>query len=220
MNRLVPILVAAVVLVGGAIYMLAPFGSSSETLPQLGAANAQEAAAEVVIEDMALGDAAAPVTIVEYASYTCPHCRRFHEGAFKDIKAEYIDTGKVHFIYREVYFDRPGLWASMIARCGGEARFFGISDLIYAGQGEWTNGDGTAIYDNLRRIGKTAGLSDAEMDACMADADKAGALYQWYQANAEADDVTSTPSFLINGQKYSNMSIEEFRTILDEQVGG
>ncbi len=215
MNRMIPILVAAAVLIGGAAYFMMP--QSGSQLPQLGAANAQtvENVDELGIIDMVMGEESAPVEIVEYASYTCPHCRRFHEDTFKELKAEYIDTGKVKFIYREVYFDRFGLWASLVARCGGEARFFGITDLIYEQQSVWTQGAPADIAANLRRLGKTAGLNDAELDACFSDGAKAQNLVSWYEANAAADQVQSTPSFLINGQKYANMSMAEFRRVID-----
>lgn len=220
MKRLIPALLALVI-VGGAAWFLMP-SNSTPNLPQLGAANAQTVSdtAELGIEDMTMGDAAAPVQVIEYASYTCPHCKRFHEGPFKELKAEYIDTGKVEFVYREVYFDRFGLWASLVARCGGEDRFFGISDLIYEQQGDWTRGAPADIANNLRTIGKTAGLTDEELDACFSDGEKAQNLVSWYEANAAADGIRSTPSFLINGQLYSNMSMNEFRRILDEQVEG
>ncbi|MEM9350491.1 MAG: DsbA family protein [Pseudomonadota bacterium] len=221
MKRMIPVLLAAVVVVGGAAYMLMP-GSSTSKLPQLGAANAQtvESAAEVEIVEMTMGDESAPVTIVEYASYTCPHCRTFHAGPFKELKADYIDTGKVQFVYREVYFDRFGLWASMVARCGGEERFFGITDLIYEQQSEWTQGAPADIAANLRRIGLTAGLTNEELDACFSDGAKAQSLVSWYEANAAEDGVRSTPSFVINGTRYQNMSLAEFRRIIDGQLEG
>ncbi|MEO0990271.1 MAG: DsbA family protein [Pseudomonadota bacterium] len=184
----------------------------------LDTASAQEAPE---IAEMTMGDPDAPVTVVEYASFTCPHCRTFHEGNFKRLKADYIDTGKVFFTYREVYFDRPGLWAAMVARCGGEERYFGIVDLLYAGQSEWgASGDPVQVAANLRRIGKTAGLTDAELDACMSDAATAQAMVTTYQTNAEADGVSSTPSFVINGETYRNMNYEEFSRILDEAAEG
>ncbi|MEO1704054.1 MAG: DsbA family protein [Pseudomonadota bacterium] len=219
MNRIIPILIAAVVFFGGAAWFMMPSGSATN-MPTLGAANAQtvENAAEVAIEDMVLGEADAPITIIEYASYTCPHCRTFHEGPFKDLKAEYIDTGKVQFIYREVFFDRFGLWASMVARCGGEARFFGLTDLIYEQQSTWTQGAPADIAANLRRIGLTAGLSEDEIDACFSDAEKAQNLVSWYEANAAEDGVRSTPTFIIDGVRYSNMSMDEFRNILDGKL--
>ena len=135
------------------------------------AANAQEATGETMeIADMVMGSADAPVEIIEYASFTCPHCASFHADTFKKLKADYIDTGKVRFVYREVYFDRFGLWASMIARCGGEMRFFGMAELIYEKQREWTSsGDPAIIIEDLRKLAKTAGLTDDMLDECMND---------------------------------------------------
>jgi protein-disulfide isomerase len=170
--------------------------------------------------EMSMGNPDAPVTVIEYASFTCPHCRTFHEGAFKQLKANYIDTGRIHFIYREVYFDRFGLWAGMLARCAGPERYFGMAEMIYATQSEWLgNGDPATIAENLRRMGRTAGLTDEEVNACLQDGDMARAMVAVYQQNAEADGIDSTPSFLINGEKYSNMSYEEFSGILDEKLG-
>ena len=188
----------------------------------LGAVSAQEAGdidTSGVVE-MSLGNPEAAVTVVEYASFTCPHCRTFHEGSFKDLKADYIDTGKINFVYREVYFDRFGLWAGMVARCGGEDRYFGIVDLLYQNQSEWTaGGDPAQVADNLRRLARTAGLTEAEVNACLQDADKAQALVAAYQENAGADGVNSTPSFVINGQLYANMPYSEMASIIDEALG-
>ena len=81
------------------------------------------------VTEMVLGEADAPVEIIEYASYTCPHCANFHQSTFKQLKKDYIDTGKVRFVFREVYFDKYGMWASLLARCSGPERFFGVTDL-------------------------------------------------------------------------------------------
>ena len=189
----------------------------------LGAVNAQEsdAAAEGIdissVIEMSLGDENAPVTMIEYASFTCPHCARFHADQFQRLKAEYIDTGKVRFIYRDVYFDRYGLWASMVARCGGEDRFFGISDLIYTQQRDWI-GDGqdpVAIADRLRRIGKVAGLDEDTLEACLNDNTRAKTLVAWYQKNADADGVDSTPTLIIDGKKQSNVPYDELKTLIE-----
>lgn len=188
------------------------------------AANAQEAsdtseATETQVVDMTLGAEDAPISIVEYASFTCPHCASFHADQFKKIKENYIDTGKVKFTFREVYFDKYGMWASMIARCSGPDRFFGMTDLILNNQSTWARAGGDlAIVSELTKLGKIAGLSDEQLNTCMQDADKLRALVAWYQENAARDDVKSTPSFLIDGEKYSNMSFEEFATILDAKL--
>jgi len=182
-----------------------------------GPVQAQDADTSQVTE-MTMGPADAKVTIIEYASFTCPHCANFHTGPLKELKTDYIDTDKVHFIYRDVFFDRFGLWASMVARCGGEEKFFGISDMLYEQQREWTNGQPAEIADNLRRIGKVAGIEPDALDACLNDEAKAKALVAWYQENAEAHEVNSTPTLIINEQKYSNMAYDELKGIIDEKL--
>jgi len=179
-------------------------------------AGAQEAAD---VAEMTLGQPDAPVTLIEYASYTCPHCASFHKNQFKELNADYIESGQVRFVYREVYFDRYGLWASMVARCGGAERFFGITDMLYDKQREWTDGEPAAVADNLRRIGKLAGLSAESVDACLNDRDTAQALVAWYQQNAEADGVTSTPTLVINGETHSNMSYDDLAALIDAELG-
>jgi protein-disulfide isomerase len=194
---------------------------STEDGPNLAAAMAQDAATVDTsgVAEMSLGNPDAKVTVIEYASYTCPHCKNFHDTVFKDLKKNYIDTGKINFIYREVYFDRFGLWAAMVARCGGEMRYFGIADMIYETQKDWVaDGDPALVAENLRKIGKKAGLSDAELDACMNDGENAKALVAAYQKNAEADGVNSTPTFRINGEEYSNMNYADFSAILDKKL--
>ena len=171
------------------------------------------------IVDMSMGAADAPITVIEYASFTCPHCAAFDKEVLPKLKKDYVDTGKVRFILREVYFDRYGLWAGMVARCGGQMRYFGLADQIFQKQREWTQGDDpAAVAENLRRIGRSAGLDDAQLDACLQDAEMAQTLVAWYQENAERDKIEATPSFLIDGQLYSNMSYSDFKEILDAKL--
>jgi protein-disulfide isomerase len=185
-----------------------------------GAALAQtDATTPIEIVDFGLGPQDAQVKIVEYASFTCPHCARFHSDVYPKLKADYIDTGKVRFEYREVYFDRYGLWAGMIARCGGEMRYFGILDLIFDTQKEWAGSDNPAtVAENLKKIGRTAGLEDAAMDACLQDKPMAEAMLAHYQTNFAADGIQGTPTFMINGTKHSNMAYEEMKSIIDAEL--
>lgn len=170
--------------------------------------------------DFPLGNPDAPVTVVEYSSFTCPHCANFNQGAYEQLKEEFIDTGRIHYIKREVYFDRYGLWAGMVARCGGGTRYHGIVEMLYEQQRDWAGANDPAqVAANLRRLGRQAGMNDAELNACLEDADTALALTEFYQANAEADNIRATPTFMINGQQYQNMPYDEFARVLNEKLG-
>ena len=214
MTRLVHAAAATLALIGGA----ATWQMSGFAYPGAFMAAADEAD-DGLIKEMALGDPGAPVTMIEYASFTCPHCKNFHEGPMERIKTDYVDTGKVHFILREVYPSRPALWAGMVARCGGEDRYFGIVDMIFEKQSDWSGASSPEeVAEGLRRIGRIAGLTDDDLDACLSDVEKAEALVAVWEAHRVADDVRGTPSFVIDGEKHSNMSYEEFAEILDAKL--
>jgi protein-disulfide isomerase len=221
-KKLAALAAALVVALGVAIWM----GQSGQPgMTQIGAtaALAEEAPATAQlpeVAEMVLGNADAPITIVEYASFTCPHCAHFHETVFKDLKKDYIDTGKVKFVYREVFFDRYGLWAAMVARCGGETRYFGINAMLFEQQKEWAGTDDPATaVENLKKIGRTAGMDDATLQACLQDATMAQALVAKYEENSAKDEVTATPTLFIDGERHSNMSYDELKAILDEKLG-
>lgn len=217
MKRSITLLLTLVLLLGGSI-----FWSMNQTASRAFsfAANAQDSEIDTSsVLEMTLGNPDAKVTVIEYASFTCPHCKNFHANVMPDLKKNYIETGKINFIYREVYFDRFGLWAGMLARCGGPLRYFGISDLLYDQQSDWlANGDPATVAQNLRTIGKNAGLNDDELKACMTDATKAQAMVALYQQNAKADGIDSTPTFMINGEKYGNMNYADFSAVLEEKL--
>jgi protein-disulfide isomerase len=138
---------------------------------------------------------------------------------FGELKKNYIDTGKVHFTLREVYFDRYGLWAAMVARCGGEMRYFGIHDMLFAKQSEWAASEDPAqVVANLKAIGLAAGVDQAALDACLDDQGQAEAMIAQFEANMAADDVKGTPTIIVNGTKYSNMTYEELAAILDAEL--
>ena len=188
------------------------------------AASAQSADAETAdtrpIEEMVIGDPDAPLTVIEYASFTCPHCASFHENTYWDLKKNYIDTGKIKFVFREIYFDKYGIWASMIARCAGPKKFFGLTDMLLSSQRTWARaGDDLAVVTELSKIARLAGMEEEKIQSCLRDGDKIKALVAWYRDNATADGVRSTPSFMIDGQLYSNMDYTEFSKLLDEKLG-
>ncbi|MFQ5623007.1 MAG: DsbA family protein [Paracoccaceae bacterium] len=173
------------------------------------------------VQEMILGSADAPIEVIEYGSFTCPHCARFHEEVYPLLKANYIETGKVKFVYREVYFDGPGLWAAMIARCGGPERYFGLAELLFKRQSDWAlHNDVSGVVNGLYQIGRIAGLEDDAMKACVTDEAQARLLVANYQKNVEADGIEGTPTFLINGTKMSNMPYSEFKEVLDGLLAG
>ncbi|MCY4181199.1 MAG: DsbA family protein [Litoreibacter sp.] len=215
------LLSGAVILAAAVVGFLIVDRPSNLELPSTAAQAQTTDDAEIdtsIVQEMVLGEEGAPITFIEYASYTCPHCQRFHKDVFPQLKADYIDTGKVRFIYREVYFDGPGLWAGMTARCGGEERFFGMVDLIYENQQSWTQGAPAQVAANLKKMGKLAGMSDEQLDACLQDGEKARAMMALYQQNAEADGVRATPSFVINGELQGNMAYPQLKELLDSML--
>ncbi len=222
LSRLAPAAIALAVAGGVGWWALSPSGTSG--LPQVaGPAEAQSAteADFVRVPDMALGDPDAPVTVIEYASFTCPHCATFHANVLPQLKETFVDTGQVRWIKREVYFDRPGLWAAMLARCGDDNRYFPMVDMIYGAQRDWAaSNDPAAIAEALRTLGRRTGLSNDEVDACLQDADQAQAMVAVYQHHATEHDISSTPSFVIDGERHSNMGYEAFSDLLRARLDG
>lgn len=226
-NMLIISAAVAAVAVGG--YALLGGGRTADTTPGVteftaqssqSASDASEAADVSRVVDMTLGNPDAPVTIVEYSSFTCPHCANFNRGVYNEIIENYVETGQVHYIKREVYFDAYGLWAALVARCGGPERYHGIVEMLYEGQRDWAGAqDGAQVADNLRGIGRRAGMSNDELNACLEDREMATALMDVYRVNAERYGIRSTPSFVINEQLYNNMSYAEFETAIANAGG-
>ena len=173
---------------------------------------------EEALSEMSMGPDNAPVTMIEYSSLGCPHCAAFHRDTLPKIKKEYIDTGKVKFTFREAYFNKYDMWASLMARCGGEMKYFGIVDMIYSTQNEWARQSSEqGVADAIRKMGLQAGIGQEELDACMQDGEQLKALVAWYQDNVEKDGFNSTPSFMVDGELHSNMPYDEFSKLLDER---
>ena len=175
------------------------------------AQSASDVAKPVSLPDMALGPANAPVTITEYASMTCPHCAAFSENVFPKIKSEYIDSGKVRYVFREFPLDIKAAAGSMLARCIAKddaGKYFAVIDMLFKQQNDWAMKN---TAETLTRIGKQAGLSQEAVEACLKDQallDKIAADQKF--AN-EVLKVNSTPTFFINGEMVKGeTSFEEF----------
>jgi protein-disulfide isomerase len=167
------------------------------------------------VPDYSLGNPDAKVKVIEYGAFTCPHCAEFHADVWPKLKENYIDTGKIQFTFRAFFLQRYGLWADLIARCGGEMRYYGLIDMIFDKQREWYSSDASQTVANLRQIGLAAGLTKSELDQCLNDGPMAQALVAKFQKYAKQDEIEGTPTFMINGKKYQNMGYDDFAKILD-----
>ena len=162
--------------------------------------------------EMTKGQSDTGLTIVEYASFTCPHCATFHEEIIPFIEKEFIITGKAKFIYREVYFDAPGLWAGLLARCGSNEKYFGIVDLLYKKQEKWSSGKSEKeILSQLFSIGRQVGMTEKQINSCFQNKKKSLALIDAYLSNSKLDEITSTPSLLVNGNLIEYDSFDDLK---------
>jgi protein-disulfide isomerase len=183
-------------------------------LSSLGAASAMAQGVAPVLADVPLGKADAPVTVIEYASFTCPHCAHFANETFDQVKAAYIDTGKVKWIYRDFPLDEIATRASQLARCGGADRYYGFVATLFRQQLTWATQQDP--LKGLAQIGKLGGISDLEFNACMNDQQVENAVLQSRLDAQKQYDVNSTPTFIINGKKYPGaLPIEDLSKILD-----
>jgi protein-disulfide isomerase len=180
-------------------------------ITQAMAQSAADVAKPQSLPDMGLGPANATVTITEYASMTCPHCANFNETVFPKIKSEYIDSGKIRYVFREFPLDIKAAAGSMLARCIAKddaPKYFAVIDLLFKQQSEWVVKNTT---ETLTRIGKQAGLTQQAVEDCLKDQallDKIAADQKF--AN-EVLKVNSTPTFFINGEMVKGeTSFEEF----------
>jgi len=175
------------------------------------AQSASDVAKPQSLPDMALGPANAAVTITEYASMTCPHCATFTETVFPKIKSEYIDSGKIRFVFREFPLDIKAAAGSMLARCIAKddaGKYFAVIDMLFKQQNDWVTKNTT---ETLTRIGKQAGLSQQAVEDCLKDQALLDKIAADQKFASEVLKVNSTPTFFINGEMVKGAtSFEEF----------
>ncbi len=161
--------------------------------------------------DLGEGDPNAPVKIEEFASLTCPHCARFTNTVYPEIKKAYVDTGKIYFVFTDFPLNAPALDAAAVARCMPDKRYFVFVKFLFQTQEKWsTEGD----YKNaLRQNAKLAGLDDATFDTCISSEALKQAITDKMKAAGEKHKIESTPSFLINGKDVlkGEMTFEQFQ---------
>ena len=173
------------------------------------------------LPEMALGSANAAVTITEYASLTCPHCATFAEKVFPKIKSEFIDTGKIRYVFREFPLDIKAAAGSMLARCIAKddaPKYFAVIDLLFKQQNDWVMKNTT---ETLTRIGKQAGLTQQAVEDCLKDQALLDKIAADQKYAADVLKVTSTPTFFINGEIIKGeQSFEEFSKRINAALKG
>ena len=163
--------------------------------------------------DKILGAENAPVTIVEYASVTCPHCATFHQQTYPTLKSKYIDTGKVRLIFRE-FPTQPApvaIAGFMLARCAGD-KYYPMLDAIFDQQKSWAQDP----YQGFLRIARQAGFTQESFETCLKDSKLAEQIQLVAQRGNSEFKVESTPTFFINGKRYvGGLSVAELEKILE-----
>jgi len=157
--------------------------------------------------EMAIGTDSAPITVIEYASMTCPHCAHFSETTFPELKKRYIDTGKVRFIFREFPLDRLAFAGFLLARCVPSDKYFPMIETLFAQQRDWVV---EKPLQPMRAIAKQAGVSQEAFDACLEDRKLIEGIEKVRSQAADKFGVNSTPTFFVNGKRLPGaLSIEE-----------
>jgi protein-disulfide isomerase len=212
-------LVLMVVVLGGIAWGVT--ANDHSLVPAAAAATAKPSPDAGPMRERSLGPADAPVTIVEYFSLTCPHCAKFEQTTFAQLKADYIDTGKVHYIARDFPFDRPGLHAAMLARCAEPDRYFPLIDLFFKGQEDWAT---AADQDGaMAPLAKFAGMSDESIKSCLANQDLQNFVVVERKEATEKYKVDSTPTFIFNNgaaQFSGDRPYENFKQTIDSLLAG
>ena len=167
--------------------------------------------------DFFIGENDAPVTIIEYASMSCSHCADFHNNTLEDLKAEYIDTGKVKFVFRDFPFNYPALVGSMIMSCVPNDVRYDYMNALYKLQKSWVFRDNSRTRTELYKIMQSGGMLKDEFDTCLSDINLENNILEGVMNAQREFNIRSTPSFLVNGVLYSgNKNIKEFRQIIDK----
>ena len=181
-------------------------------LTMSGFAQAQDG--QVTDRDRILGNPDAAITVIEYASLTCPHCAKFHATVYKELKKNWIDTGKVRFVYRHMPFDKLATAGAVIAENLGTDRFFGLIAYLLQTQDTWARAKDP--LEEMKKLVALAGISDKQFDDSLKNRDLIDRVITQAREGAAAFGADSTPSFVINGKLYSNMSYEDFNRTLED----
>jgi protein-disulfide isomerase len=206
-----------------ALALVGAFALSGPVPAAVAPAQAQTVSAEELMRpgplpEQALGEPNAPVTIVEYASMTCPHCATFHEKTYPELKKKYIDTGKVRFIFREFPLDQLAAAGFMLARCAGEGKYFPMIETLFHQQKEWAV---QRPLPPLQAIAKQAGFTQQSFEQCLSNQKLLDDIEQVRDRGAKQFGVSSTPTFFVNGKIHKGApSIEDLDKMIEPYLKG
>ena len=186
------------------------------------ASDGKSSAGDVSATDMVIGDPNAPVTIIEYASVTCPGCAAFHERVFPGLKEKFVDTGKAKIVFRE--FPTPPVDFSMIgsvmARCagekGGSEAYFLVINALFQNQRTWIYGEDPKA--ELLKIASQAGMDEEAFDTCLKRQELLDAIEARVKEGSSEFNINSTPSFVMNGKKINARSLDDFEAAINEAI--
>jgi protein-disulfide isomerase len=222
--------VGGVVLAGAAvaIYQATSTGERTPPRPQpvaeapasaIAAPKPDKSFGQIALEpdDYLLGNRDAKVTVIEYASLTCPHCAALNNEVLPRIKKEYVETGKVRYVYRDFPLDQVALQASVLARCTGPDRFFGFVDVLFSSQNSWARSNDP--IKALEQVGKLGGVTPEKFEQCRNDEELKTKVLEQRMAGDKTFQVNATPTLLIDGDRFSRgLSYDEFKAILEAHL--
>ena len=167
--------------------------------------------------DFVIGNENAPITIIEYASMSCSHCADFHTNTLGALKEEYVDTGKVRFVFRDFPYNYPALLGSMLVRCIPNDVRYDYMNALFQLQPNWVNRENAKTTQELFKIMQSGGMTKEDFDTCITNVDIENEILQGVIDAQSEFNIKSTPSFLINGKLIEgNKSVKEFRQIIDK----
>ena len=166
------------------------------------------------LEEKKIGDDSASIKMIEFASLTCGHCAKFHNEVFPLIKKDYIDTGKISFIYRDFPLDKFALKASVIARCSGSDRFFSFLRVLYNKQKDWTRTQDP--FKSLLKIAKLGGLKNDEIKVCVGNKSIEDGILKERLNSTKTYEIKATPTIYFNEEKYEgDLTFEALKLKID-----
>jgi len=169
------------------------------------------------LDDRTLGSPAAKAVLIEYASLSCPHCANFHQTILPRLRTDWIETGKLLYVYRHFPLNAPALWAAMVTECQQGDAFFGLLDLLFQQQQAWLTAEDTA--DALFKVAQLAGFDQARFDLCANDEDMLNKILDRVDYATATYDVKGTPTVILNGEKVQPRSYEELSAAIEALQG-